>query len=147
MSKNRILIIVAIVGVFIIIGLLAAFFFIPSGRVDTNGDEAHFSEYETIDYELEGSMLTLLVADTDEKREQGLMGVTNLELYDGMIFQFDEVKSRRFWNEGTLMDLTVYWINGEEVIGTSQLPKIEEGQETTIVRSPQPVDLVIELPR
>jgi uncharacterized membrane protein (UPF0127 family) len=93
-----------------------------------------------------GQEYRLLVADTPEKQQLGLMYVKELEGYDGMIFLFPEANVQSFWNKNTLIDLRIVWMNGDQVAGQDVLPAIKEGEEPTIVRSPRPVDTVVELP-
>ncbi len=102
---------------------------------------------EIITYNLEGKNLTLLVADTDEEREQGLMFYRELKDVDGMIFLFPDKTTRAFWNKNTLMDLDVYWIDEDKIVGKSLLPSIEKSKETVVVQSPKPANKVIEIPR
>jgi uncharacterized membrane protein (UPF0127 family) len=131
----------AILATFIIV-ILIGVFVVPN--FDTVGN--HWRGYEEIPYEVQGKTYKLLVADTEEKRAQGLMNIdaNDLQGFDGMIFRFDDFQTRTFWNKNTHLDLTVYWIANGEVIGTSDLPAIDDaGQQT--VSSPQPVDTVVEI--
>lgn len=108
-----------------------------------------FSNYTTTDYRLsDHQTFRLLVADTPEKWEQGLMYVRtkdDIGGLDGMIFQFPRSEPRMFWNKNTLSDLTLYWIHEEKVIGTSYLPSIEKTSSIVTVSSSGPADKVVEL--
>lgn len=108
-----------------------------------------FSKYKTIDFRLSDiETYRLLVADTPEKWEQGLMYVRtkdDISGYDGMLFQFPNAEQRMFWNKNTLSDLTLYWMHNGKVIGTSSLPSIEKTGSITSVFSPSPADQVVEL--
>ncbi len=86
----------------------------------------------------------LLVADTPEKHEKGLMHIRFLKGYDGMVFLYKDKALRHFWNKNTHLDLYVYWIDGERLVGRSYLPP-EEKAGIVIVSSPEPVDTVVEL--
>jgi uncharacterized membrane protein (UPF0127 family) len=57
----------------------------------------------------------LLVAETADERQQGLMGVTDPDLggYDGMLFRFDSEVEVGFWMMNTPMPLSVAYI-GED---------------------------------
>ena len=47
------------------------------------------------------------VADTDEKREQGLMWRKKLKDDSGMIFVFDQEEPQGFWMKNTLIPLSI----------------------------------------
>ncbi len=104
-----------------------------------------YSGYKVISYNVENKNYKLLVADTQEKWEKGLMFYTKLENVDGMIFIFPNEENRTFWNENTLMDLNIYWIDNKKIIGKSVLPSIERTKKVLIVSSPGKVNTVIEL--
>lgn len=96
---------------------------------------------------VEGVEYNLLVADTTEKAQTGLMNVTDISPYDGMVFIFPEVAPRSFWNQNTLMDLDLYWMRDDVVVGKSELPAITTSKEIVTVSSPEPVNMVVELPQ
>jgi len=99
---------------------------------------------KTITYQLEDNKYQLLVADTPEKWEKGLMYVKKKDGFDGMIFYFPDKEYRSFWNKNTLVDLDVYWLIDNKVIGSERLLAItKNGQKT--VSSQQPVNRVIEI--
>ena len=132
-SHNQLL----IYGV-IIFCILCILFIIIKSRVP-------FFGYKTTSYSIHGKKYHLLVADTPQKQEQGLMNVRRLENFDGMLFQFPRSGIQYFWNKNTFLDLQIYWINGESIMGITKLPSIEKSEELVIISSPQPVDKVIEL--
>lgn len=103
------------------------------------------SEFNIILYPLEGSTRRLYVADTPAKWTKGLMNYRRLNGIDGMIFMFPLRMQQSFWNENTYLNLTIYWIDGGKVIGTSDLPSIEKTKKALIVNSPGPVDKVVEI--
>lgn len=126
-----------------------------------------FSQYKTINYQLPTTnhpptsqaralragqppitFYQLLVADTPEKWEKGLMYVKSKEDIgglDGMIFSFPDSQIRTFWNKNTLSPLTLYWIQYDKVIGISYLPSITDMGVITTVSSPSSTDTVIEI--
>jgi uncharacterized membrane protein (UPF0127 family) len=89
------------------------------------------------------------VADTEEKREKGLMDQTAETLkaagVDGMVFRFATTSFRTFWNKNTLINLDLYWIQNGMVQGISPLPSITESESIVTVGSPAAVDTVVEL--
>ncbi|MCX7997288.1 MAG: DUF192 domain-containing protein [Patescibacteria group bacterium] len=101
--------------------------------------------YTEITKNVKGTSYRLIIADTPRKQSRGLMDVTDLGEYDGMIFLFPNRETRTFWNMNTLMQLDLLWMDGEEIIGRSVLPSITDSKEVVTVSSPGPVDAVIEL--
>jgi len=101
--------------------------------------------YEARIVTIEGKEYYLLVADTAEKQEVGLMNVTDLAPYDGMIFISNEISPKTIWNKNTLMDLTLIWMLDDTVVGKSDLPAITKSKEIVRVNSPKPVNIVVEL--
>ncbi|MBB71635.1 MAG: hypothetical protein CMF50_04500 [Legionellales bacterium] len=103
------------------------------------------TDYQTTQYSLNGKTFKLLVADTAQKQQQGLMHIRSLPNADGMIFYFDDKRKRLFWNKNTHFDLQLYWIADQQIIGTAYLPSIARTIETVKVFSPAPADTVIEV--
>ena len=105
-----------------------------------------WADYEVVTRTIEGRSVRLLVADSPSKRKQGLMYVRNLEEYDGMLFTFEVVGIRAFWNQNTFLPLELVWVNNGEVIGRDRLPSIEQSNgEIITIESPGEVTEVIEL--
>jgi len=67
--------------------------------------------------------------------------------FDGMIFVFPDKEIRSFWNKNTYLDLDIYWLNDNKVVGKSYLPSIEKSKEVIIVESKVKINKVIELIR
>ncbi len=109
-----------------------------------SGSQALWEGYETRKMIIEDTEYTLVVADTPERWQQGLMYVRKPVSYDGMIFIFPEATMQSFWNKNTFEDLTIYWMHGAKVLGKSELPSIERSGEYT-VNSPVPADTVVEI--
>lgn len=101
---------------------------------------------ETVKFVLEGKKLNLYVADTESERQKGLMFYRSLDKADGMIFKFPDKNFQSFWNQNTFMDLDVYWLDNQKVVGKSFLPSIEKSKKVVIIYSPKAVNTVIELP-
>lgn len=121
---------------FLIILLLLLNIFIPKRK---------YKNYQSINYSLKGKNYQLLVANTPEKWEKGLMNFNELEGVAGMIFVFPDKKPRTFWNKNTYLDLKLYWLADDKIIGEDFLPSIKKSKKIISVSSPKPVDKVIEL--
>jgi uncharacterized membrane protein (UPF0127 family) len=127
----------------LIIGVLV-FFFSRNNKVEKINDA--FKDYKIISYTLKNKKLNLLVADTREKWEKGLMYCTKLQGADGMIFLFPEKQYRSFWNKNTLMDLNVYWLSDDNVVREDELPSVEKTKQIITINSPEKINKVIEQP-
>lgn len=98
-------------------------------------------------YSLENKKYKLLIADEEREWVQGLMFIRKPVDFDGIIFIFPDKKIRTFWNKNTFVDLDVYWIDDDKVIGKTFLSSIEKTKEIKTISSPLPVDKVIEIIR
>ena len=101
-------------------------------------------------YSLEGKTYKLLPAKTPLEHQKGLMfyrDKKDLKGADGMIFIFPDKNYRTFWNKNTFLDLDVYWIDGDRIVGKDFLPSIEKTKEILIINSPKPVNKVVEIVR
>ena len=127
--------------IIILIGIVVYF------QYDTKqqNNNALWDDYETIIMEIEGKEYTLVIADTSERRQQGLMHVRKPVEYDGMIFRFPDKQKQTFWNKNTLVDLVLIWISDGEVIGKSKLPSTAKSKDIISVDSPEAVDTIVEL--
>lgn len=142
---NIILLRAGIVIISLILAVAAYFLIFPKARPQKDG-KVLWENYETIEKEVYGKTLTLVVADTPSRWQQGLMHVRKPFSYDGMIFTSQRAIPQVFWNMNTYEDLDVYWLRDGEIIGQSFLPSIEKNGMTT-VSSPGPADTVIEVIR
>jgi len=98
-------------------------------------------------YELENKIYLLREAKTPEEWQKGLMFVKKPVDYDGMIFIFPDKQIRSFWNKNTFVDLDIYWIDENKIIGKSYLPSILKSKNIITISSQLPVDKVIEIIR
>ena len=65
--------------------------------------------------------------------------------FDGMIFIFPEKEIKSFWNKNTFIDLNLYWIDDNKIIGKSFLPSILNSKEIVTVNSSEKVNKVVEI--
>ncbi len=101
----------------------------------------------TIEYQLNGKTYRLLIADDEMERNQGLMSVRKKEGFDGMIFLYPDKQMRTFWNQNTFVELDVYWLDDDKVVGKSFLPSIEKSKTPVTVSSEREVNKVVEIIR
>ncbi|MFA9288708.1 MAG: DUF192 domain-containing protein [Weeksellaceae bacterium] len=108
--------------------------------------DALWENYQVKSFTIEGQTYDLIVADTDERAQKGLMFVREpLSGADGMIFTFDDLEKRTFWNMNTFLPLDILWIQDNRVIGKSELPSIKQTETPVTVSSPDVADTVVEL--
>lgn len=119
---------------FLIVGLFIAF----------NKKQA-LNNKKVITYQLNGKNYRLLTANNPQELEKGLMYYRKLDKIDGMIFFFPDKQIRSFWNKNTFMDLDLYWLSNDVVIGKSFLPSIEKSKDIVVLSSPNEVNKVIEI--
>ena len=65
--------------------------------------------------------------------------------FDGMIFVFPDKQMRSFWNKNTYLDLDLYWMDDEKIIGKSFLPSTLKTKKIITVSSPGKVNQVVEI--
>jgi uncharacterized membrane protein (UPF0127 family) len=89
--------------------------------------------------------ISVEVANTPSKRQQGLSGRTALPHQTGMLFSFPEKSIYSFWNNDTLIPLDLYWIDNGIVVHEGTLP-IDQGDNVTLI-PPVAAEFVLEVPR
>jgi uncharacterized membrane protein (UPF0127 family) len=102
-------------------------------------------KFTVVEYILEGKKYKLYLSDEQKKWQRGLMYIKNLKDVDGMLFVFPEKTHTVFYNKNTYLDLDVYWINGDSVVGKGFLPSIKWSKKIVYLYSPCEVDKVVEL--
>lgn len=134
--------------ILICIALISLVFFIfKNNNIEKSlPDDSLWENYEVRNQTIDGKELRLVVADSPKRWEKGLMFVRKpIEGFDGMIFIFPKKEYRTFWNMNTFENLTLYWMNDDQITSTSKLPSIEESKEIVRVSSEQPVNIVVEV--
>jgi len=130
-----------IISIIIIVGVVGVVVFTMYVR-----ETDPLSTYETKTIQMGNANLEVLIADSEEKRTNGLMGVTKLSTDTGMLFIFPDSSPRTFWNKNTLIPLDLIWISSGRVIGVSSLSSItQSGNHIISLPSPDAVDWVVEV--
>ena len=86
----------------------------------------------------------VLTATSPTEQARGLMYVTKPVPFDGMQFIYQKAQVQYFWNKNTHLDLTIYWMDDDKVLGTADLPSIDHAGLLTIT-SPKPANKVVEI--
>lgn len=108
----------------------------PSGEEAcpaATGDLARFGSTSITVIAPEGDAVArcVLVADTADLRNRGLMGVTDLQGFDAMVFAYADTSWGGYWMKDTPMPLTIAWIGVDgEVVGTADMaPCLDRGSD------------------
>jgi uncharacterized membrane protein (UPF0127 family) len=93
------------------------------------------------------TVLVVWVADTPDKRQQGLMRVESLpHPVQGMLFVFESPLEASFWMLNTLMPLDIWWFSEDRtLIGMDTMEPCEERPCPSYL-SPGPVLWALETP-
>ncbi len=77
------------------------------------------------------TVLRLAVADTDARREHGLMGVATVPAGEGMLFVFPEPDDQRrdFWMKDTIAPLDMVWVRADGIVSSvaARVPATKPG--------------------
>lgn len=92
--------------------------------------------------------VTVLVADEEKERIQGLSGVEVLPPDQGMLFIYDLPSYYTFWMKGMLFPLDFIWINNGEVVDISKnIPNPSyENEEPQTITPNTPALMILEVP-
>lgn len=107
-----------------------------------------FSNKENQEYlsvKLSGKSMNLAVADNEKEQYAGLSNRPQLCSNCGMIFIFDNLRIRYFVMREMLFPIDIVWLKDNKIIGYVDSAKIEN-PPYTLYTSPEPVNIVLELP-
>jgi len=103
----------------------------------------------TKDLAINGQVLKVEVADTQNKRSKGLGGREAIATDSGMLFIFDTEKVYSFWMKGLKFPLDIIWIKDNVIVDIIEnVPPPLEGQTDSNLPIYQPsvvVDSVLEV--
>jgi uncharacterized membrane protein (UPF0127 family) len=91
---------------------------LPRAILDGDPAAPGKTELRTIRIEAPSAGLRLAVADTEKRRELGLMCVTALRADAGMIFVFSSGGDVEFWMKNTLVPLDMVWVEADGRVTT-----------------------------
>lgn len=83
------------------------------------------------------------IANNDQTREKGLMGVKSLSEDQGMLFVFDDLTPAQFWMKDTLIPLDMVFIDGKGVV--SSVHRKARPLDLSVISSKEPVKAVLEI--
>ena len=108
-----------------IVTLLAAILLLPAcgGTGDAAPSSTGSAASEVVVRTAGGERsLSVRVADTEEERRRGLMGVDDLPADDGMAFVFDDPTTATFWMQGTPIPLAIAFVSEDgHILGITEM--------------------------
>lgn len=105
----------------------------------------YFFNGETKTIKINGARISVEIADTAQKMNQGLSGRAALSKNQGMLFIYSEPNYRFFWMKDMLIPLDFVWINSGRVVETTQNVEPKDFQPPLTLTSKEKVDMVLEI--
>jgi uncharacterized membrane protein (UPF0127 family) len=111
---------------------------------------SNYLEGEFQEFVVDNTSVMAVIADTGNKRKNGLSGVTEMGEDQGLFFVFnDRGVEPEFWMKDMLIPIDILWIEGETVVKIDhnvQPPAPDTpDRELTIYEPGQPIDFVLEV--
>jgi uncharacterized membrane protein (UPF0127 family) len=107
-----------------------------------------FGEFGEVAVEIDGEPTCLLLAQTTEQRARGLMEVTDLEGYPGMLFAYPADTSGAFWMRNTPMPLTIAYLDVEgRIVSTADMEPCEDSPDCPSYPAEGPFRNTVEVPQ
>lgn len=102
---------------------------------------------EITSLKLKNVTISAEIADTPQKRQQGLMNRTKLNKNTGMLFVFEDQETHPFWMKNTLLPLDIIWIDDNyKVVHVEQnVPPCPTQESCPVYRPQQKAKYVLEL--
>ena len=89
----------------------------------------------------------VLLALTNAQRQRGLMEVTDLNGYDGMLFAFPSDNEGGFWMSNTVMPLSIGYFTAEgELVSTADMEPCPDGTDCPSYPAAGPYRFALEVP-
>ncbi len=79
--------------------------------------------------EVHGRKFAIQLADTPQKRADGLSGVPYITDGEGMLFLFSQPQHLQFWMKGMNFPLDIIWINGNTVVDITENIQTEPNKD------------------
>ena len=115
----------------------------PRFWIFQNNGKNYSSNFKTA--QINGQKIFVEIADTPEKRSQGLSGRDNLSQNQGMLFIFNQPAIPSFWMKDMNFPLDFIWINNNQVIAITENIQPQDYQPPKTLPMNQKVDMVLEV--
>jgi uncharacterized membrane protein (UPF0127 family) len=91
-------------------------------------------------------VICVLVADTADQRARGLMEVTDLGGYDGMLFRFETESASGFWMKDTVLPLSIAYLDAAgAVVSTADMDPCPAGTACPSYPAEAPYRMALEV--
>jgi uncharacterized membrane protein (UPF0127 family) len=98
---------------------------------------------------IESKKIQVQIADTKDKRTNGLSGVKSLGADSGMFFVFDTKSSPVFWMKDMFIPIDIIWIANEKIVRIDKNVSIPDSETPDVklktYSTGAPVDYVLEV--
>lgn len=110
-------------------------------------DQGSLAGFESADIDVDGTSLTVALAETSSQRNQGLRNVGGLpESLDGMLFTWDVPIAATFGMGDVLFPLDIWWFDEDgHLLGSTEMSTCPDG-DCVGYRAPGPVLWALETP-
>ncbi len=89
-----------------------------------------------------------LLAATEQQRAQGLMKVTDLDGYPGMVFRYSGDSSGAFYMRNTPMPLSIAWFDGAgQFVSSTDMAPCEDRSDCPVYAATGPYRYALEVPQ
>lgn len=89
-----------------------------------------------------------LLAGTEQQRAQGLMGVTDLKGYVGMLFRYSGDSTGGFYMRNTPMPLSIAWFGGDgQFVSAADMEPCDDRPDCPIYAAAGPYRYALEVPK
>lgn len=107
-----------------------------------------FGDFGEVAVEVDGDPACLLLAETPEQRARGLMEVTDLEGYPGMLFAYAADTEGGFWMRNTPTPLSIAYLDAEgRIVSTADMEPCEDSPDCPGYPPDGPYRMTVEVPQ
>ena len=92
---------------------------------------------------INGHKLNIEIANTDEKRAQGLSNRTSLDSHSGMLFIMPTAAKHNFWMKDMKFALDLIWIRNDQIVEIT--PNVGFTDQTKLYSSSVDADQILEV--
>lgn len=104
--------------IIVLIGILGWLFAQPPGDKDASKKATQQATNTQAYLQVNDRCLTLAVADTPQKRRQGLSGYSDLASDEGMLFVYESLGKRGFWMKEMSFPIDIIWLDASNRVVT-----------------------------